>query len=137
MKADVFLDSNVLLYAAADVFVFPGRTDTCGLAMLEALACGVPVAGFPVAATRDVIGGAAVAVLGEDLRAACLDALALSRDACRAFAETMSWDESARCFLANLERAGIAAPIPQAQHALIPAQDAARGEAKAAEPAIG
>jgi 1,2-diacylglycerol 3-alpha-glucosyltransferase/glucuronosyltransferase len=125
------------IYAAADVFVFPGRTDTCGLAMLEALACGVPVAGFPVAATRDVIGDAPVAALDEDLRTACLDALALSRDACRAFAETMNWDESARGFLANLERAGVAAPIPQAQHTLIPTQDAARAAPKAVEPAIG
>jgi hypothetical protein len=97
----------------------------------------VPVAGFPVAATRDVIGDAPVAALDEDLRTACLDALALSRDACRAFAETMSWDESARCFLANLERAGVAAPIPQAPHTLIPAQDAARAAPKAVEPAIG
>jgi len=125
------------IYAAADVFVFPGRTDTCGLAMLEALACGVPVAGFPVAATRDVIGDAPVAVLDEDLRAACLDALALSRPACRAFAETMSWEESARGFLANLERAGVAAPAPNPQHSLIPAQDAAPAEPKAAAPAIG
>jgi 1,2-diacylglycerol 3-alpha-glucosyltransferase/glucuronosyltransferase len=124
------------IYAAADVFVFPGRTDTCGLAMLEALACGVPVAGFPVAATRDVIGDAPVAVLDEDLRAACLDALALSRDACRAFAETMSWDESARCFLANLEQAGIAAHTPL-MPTLIPAQNAARAEPKSVAPAIG
>src|SRR5262252_4949393 len=125
------------IYAAADVFVFPGRTDTCGLAMLEALACGTPVAGFPAAATRDVVGDAPVAVLGEDLRAACLDALALSRPACRAFAETMSWDESARSFLANLERAGIAAPAPTPLHTLIPAQDAARAGRKTAQPAIG
>ena len=118
------------IYAAADVFVFPGRTDTCGLAMLEALACGVPVAGFPVAATRDVIGDAPVAVLDEDLRAACLDALALSRDACRAFAETMSWEESARCFLANLERAGSVARAPDPLRTLIPAPAAARVSAR-------
>jgi glycosyltransferase involved in cell wall biosynthesis len=124
-------------YAAADVFVFPGRTDTCGLAMLEALACGTPVAGFPAGVTRDVIGDAPVAVLGEDLRAACLDALTLSRDGCRAFAETMSWEESARCFLANLERAGVAAPMPTVPHALIPAQEAARVDRKAAASAIG
>jgi glycosyltransferase involved in cell wall biosynthesis len=125
------------IYAAADVFVFPRRTDTCGLAMLEALACGVPVAGFPVGATRDVFGDAPVAVLDEDLRAACLHALTVSRDACRAFAETMSWEESARCFLANLERAGVAARTPKTTPTLIPAQDAARAEPKAAEPAIG
>jgi glycosyltransferase involved in cell wall biosynthesis len=125
------------IYAAADVFVFPSRSDTCGLAMLEALACGTPVAGFPVAATRDVVGDAPVAVLDEDLRAACFEALALSRDACRAFAETMTWDDSARCFLANVERAGIVLPAPQALHTLIPAQDAACAARKATEPAIG
>ncbi len=122
-------------YAAADVFVYPGRTDTCGLAMLEALACGTPVASFPVGSTRDVVGDAPVAVLGQDLRAACLDALTLSRDACRAFAVAMSWEESARCFLANLERAGVAAPVPP--HTLVPAQGATHDAPKVAEPAIG
>jgi len=125
------------IYAAADVFVFPGRTDTCGLAMLEALACGTPVAAFPVGATRDVIGDAPVAVLGEDLRAACLDALALSRPACRAFAEAMTWEESARCFVDNLEHAGLTAPAPQPLHALVAAQDAPRAAPKAIEPVIG
>jgi glycosyltransferase involved in cell wall biosynthesis len=123
------------IYAAADVFVFPGRTDTCGLAMLEALACGVPVAGFPVAATRDVVGDAPVAVLGEDLRAACLDALALSRPACRAFAETMSWDKSASCFLDNIHRAGVVAPASPGLGALKAA--AARTGRKATASAVG
>jgi 1,2-diacylglycerol 3-alpha-glucosyltransferase/glucuronosyltransferase len=125
------------IYAAADVFVFPGRTDTCGLAMLEALACGTPVAGFPVGATRDVIGDAPVAVLHEDLRAACLDALALSRNACRRFAEAMTWEESARCFFAKLERTSVVAPAPNALHALVSAQAATRSAPKAVEPAIG
>ena len=56
------------IYAAADVFVFPSRTDTFGLVLLEALASGLPIAGFPVAATRDVVGSAPVAVLDEDLQ---------------------------------------------------------------------
>jgi glycosyltransferase involved in cell wall biosynthesis len=125
------------IYAAADVFVFPGRSDTCGLAMLEALACGTPVAGFPVATTRDVVGNAPVAVLGEDLRAACLGALALSRTDCRAFAQTKSWDESARCFLANVARAGAVAPAMDAPRVLKPSRAPLRSEQKAAEPAIG
>lgn len=130
-------DDLARIYAAADVFVFPSRTDTFGLVLLEALACGTPVAGFPVAATRDVVGDAPVAALDEDLRAACLNALALSRPACRAFAQGMSWDESARCFLANVERAGLATAAPEALRSLKPAPDAARSDRKAAEPAIG
>jgi glycosyltransferase involved in cell wall biosynthesis len=125
------------IYAAADVFVFPGRADTCGLAMLEALACGVPVAGFRAAATRDVIGDAPIAVLAEDLRAACLDALTLSRTDCRAFAETMTWEESARCFLANVERACFAKPAPDPLRLLKPAHEAIPAERKIVEPVIG
>jgi len=70
------------IYAAADVFVFPSRTDTFGLVLLEALASGVPVAAFPAAAPRDVIGQntdqAPVGALDEDLRLACLNALECS-----------------------------------------------------------
>jgi len=94
------------IYASADVFVFPSRTDTFGLVLLEALASGLPVAGFPVDATRDVVGAAPVAVLDEDLRAACLRSLTVSRSACRAYAKTLTWEESARCFLRNLKSSG-------------------------------
>jgi glycosyltransferase involved in cell wall biosynthesis len=125
------------VYAAADVFVFPSRTDTFGLVLLEALACGTLVAGFPVAATRDVVGGAPVAVLDEDLRSACLRALALSRTACRAYAETMSWDDSARAFLDNIQRAGVVTSATPILDALKAAHDAARSAGKAAAPAIG
>src|SRR5467141_406834 len=72
--------------AAADAFVFPSKTDTFGVVQLEALACGVPVAAFPVTGPRDVIGDHPIGVLDNDLRAACLGALRLSRAACRAFA---------------------------------------------------
>jgi glycosyltransferase involved in cell wall biosynthesis len=95
------------IYASADVFVFPSKTDTFGLVLLEALSSGVPVAGFPVAATRDVVGGAPVAVLDEDLRAACLQALTLSREACLEYAQTMTWEASAKCFLVNLTQSGV------------------------------
>ena len=78
------------------MFVFPSRTDTFGLVLLEALASGVPVAAFPAAAPRDVIGEAPVGVLDEDLRRACLEALECSREDCREFALGMTWEASAR-----------------------------------------
>lgn len=90
------------VYAAADVFVFPSRTDTFGLVLLEALASGVPVAAFPADAPRDVIGAAPVGVLDDDLRRACLGALDCSRDAAREFALKMTWTESARLFLQHV-----------------------------------
>ena len=93
------------IYASADVFVFASRTDTFGLVLLEALASGLPIAGFPVAATRDVVGSAPVAVLDEDLQAACLDALSIPRHVCRQYAETLTWEASARAFLSNLVNA--------------------------------
>jgi len=90
------------IYAAADVFVFASRTDTFGLVLLEALASGVPVAAFPAAAPRDVIGEALVGVLDEDLRRACLAALECSRVDCREFALGMTWQASARIFLQHV-----------------------------------
>lgn len=89
-------------YAAADVFVFPSRTDTFGLVLLEALASGVPIAAFPVKGPRDVIGAAPVGALSEDLRGACLAALRLSREDCRRFALQRSWEVSAQAFLNNI-----------------------------------
>jgi glycosyltransferase involved in cell wall biosynthesis len=93
------------IYAAADVFVFPSRTDTFGLVLLEALASGLPVAAFPVSGPRDVIGAAPVGVLDEDLGAACLAALEISPQACIAFATEYSWEASARVFLENIRDA--------------------------------
>src|SRR5215510_12195053 len=90
------------LIASADVFVFPSLTDTFGVVQLEALACGVTVAAFPVTGPKDVIGDRPVGVLHEDLRAACMGALHISREACRAFALTRSWEKSARDFLGLL-----------------------------------
>jgi glycosyltransferase involved in cell wall biosynthesis len=89
-------------YAASDVFVFPSRTDTFGLVMLEALASGVPVAAYPVQGPLDVVGGAPVAALDEDLAAACRRALMIPKTDCRAYAMTRSWGACTRQFLSNL-----------------------------------
>lgn len=89
-------------YAASDVFVFPSKTDTFGLVMLEALACGVPVAALPVPGPLDVIGSPSVGALDEDLGAACRRALTLSREECRAYALTRSWRACTEQFLSNL-----------------------------------
>ena len=91
--------------AAADVFVFPSQTDTFGVVQLEALACGVPVAAYPVTGPKDVIGDAPVGALDGDLRIACLRALTLSRQACRSFALDRSWERSARQFIGHLRPA--------------------------------
>jgi glycosyltransferase involved in cell wall biosynthesis len=87
------------IYAASDIFVFPSKTDTFGLVLLEALASGLPVAAFPVTGPRDVIGSAPVGVLDEDLRAACLEALQVSREDCVEFATAHTWQASARVFV--------------------------------------
>src|ERR1700724_392791 len=89
-------------YAAADVFVFPSKTDTFGLVLLEALASGVPVAAFPVTGPRDVIGNAPVGALRDDLQEACLAALKLSPQACLEFAAKHTWEASARAFVENI-----------------------------------
>jgi glycosyltransferase involved in cell wall biosynthesis len=88
--------------AAGDVFVFPSLTDTFGLVMLEAMACGLPVAAFPVAGPKDVVREGEVGALDWDLAKAVERAIALPRAACRLYAQTFSWEAATRQFLANL-----------------------------------
>ncbi len=91
-------------YAGGDVFVFPSRTDTFGLVLLEALAAGVPVAAYDVTGPRDVLAGTngRVGAVSDDLRVAALTALDADRAACRAHAERFSWQACARTFLEAL-----------------------------------
>lgn len=89
-------------YAAADVFVFPSRTDTFGLVMLEALASGVPVAAYPVPGPRDVIRDPRVGILSEDLGAAIHQALKLDPGWCREYAMQYSWERVTHLFLQNI-----------------------------------
>lgn len=88
--------------AGADVFVFPSRTDTFGLVMLEAMACGLPIAAFPVTGPIDVVQHGVTGILSHDLEEACRDALALDRKKCRAYAENNSWERSTNQFLSHM-----------------------------------
>jgi glycosyltransferase involved in cell wall biosynthesis len=109
-------EALAVAYASADVFVFPSKTDTYGLVLLEALASGVPVAAFPVTGPKDVIGASPVGVLSDDLRQACLKALEISPQDCLKFAAGHTWEASARAFVNNIShvRAEIAARAPSA-----------------------
>ena len=92
------------LYRSADVMVFPSVTDTFGLVMIEAMACGTPVAAFPVAGPIDVIADSRAGVMDGDLRRACLAALELPRTLARARAEQFSWPAATAQMLAALQR---------------------------------
>lgn len=101
------------IYASCDVFVFPSRTDTFGIVLLEALASGVPVAAYPVTGSIDVVGptiqqggvfGREVAVLSKDLGHAAVRARKLSPAKCRTFAEAQSWEVSGVQFYGHILR---------------------------------
>lgn len=92
-------------YRNADVLVFPSRTDTFGLVLIEAMAAGTPVAAFPVSGPIDVVKDPRVGALSEDLRSAALAALEFDRDAVRRYALGFSWAAATRQFLDNLHPA--------------------------------
>lgn len=102
--------------SAADVFVFPSRTDTFGLVMLEAMACGVPVAAYPVTGPIDVVQQGETGVLHEDLKQAVQDALQLSPTVARQYAEQHSWMAATRQFYSHLEfnqRESVVEPVDE------------------------
>ena len=103
-------DELVAHYCAADVLVFPSKTDTLGLVMLEATACGVPVAALPVPGPNDIIGDSGAGVLSDDLAEAIEAALDIEPEACRAHALKYTWDASARQFLGNLAPVALKRP---------------------------
>ncbi|MEO1580487.1 MAG: glycosyltransferase family 1 protein [Pseudomonadota bacterium] len=98
------------IMASADVFVFPSRTDTFGLVMLEAMACGVPVAAYPVPGPIDVVHHGQTGFLDEDLGKACSEALKLSRETCRQHALGNSWAKCSEVFASYL--VGVTDEIP-------------------------
>lgn len=108
-----FGDELASLLAGADVLVFPSLTDTFGLVMIEALACGVPVAAFPVPGPIDVIEPGVTGALHTDLAVAITSALGLDRGVCARRAAAFSWEAASAQFLAGL------APIPQALRATV------------------
>jgi glycosyltransferase involved in cell wall biosynthesis len=91
------------LYRSADVFVFTSITDTFGLVMLEAMACGTPVAAFPVAGPIDVVKAPQAGILDTDLRRACLAALDVPREGVLAHAATFSWARASEQLLSALQ----------------------------------
>lgn len=97
------------IYASADVFVFPSRTDTFGLVLLEALASGLPVAAYPVTGPIDVVESGVSGILDDDLSTAAVRALSLDREAARSRAEKFTWARSAEQFLDNVVSANAAA----------------------------
>jgi len=99
-------------YNCADVFVFPSRTDTFGLVMAEAMACGVPVAAYPVEGPQDVVAHGRSGILDEDLSRACFEALKLPREQVRAHALSFSWDAATLQFIQHLHPVHERQPMP-------------------------
>jgi glycosyltransferase involved in cell wall biosynthesis len=91
------------LLASADVMVFPSRTDTFGLVMLEAMACGIPVATYPVEGPLDVINNGVNGWMDEDLQTAVNNALEVDGKSCREFAEGSSWEACTQQFLSLIQ----------------------------------
>ncbi|MEM8546985.1 MAG: glycosyltransferase family 1 protein [Pseudomonadota bacterium] len=99
------------IFAGADVFVFPSKTDTFGLVMLEAMACGVPVAAYPVPGPIDVVQNGVTGILDESLELAAEKALVLDRQACREYALAHSWERCTEQFAAQLVHCRTGEPL--------------------------
>ena len=86
-------------FASSDVFVFPSKTDTFGIVIIEALKCGLPVAAYPVAGPKDIFNGTNIGSLNNDLKKAALEALNSDRSACIEHAKKYTWENCAKIFL--------------------------------------
>mgnify|MGYP000476108951 FL=1 len=86
-------------FASSDVFVFPSKTDTFGIVIIEALKCGLPVAAYPVAGPKDIFNGTNIGSLNNDLKKAALEALKSDRSACIEHAKKYTWENCAKIFL--------------------------------------
>jgi len=104
-----FGDELAAHYAAADVFVFPSRTDTFGIVMLEANACGLPVAAYPVTGPIDVVKEGVNGALDERIEVAAARALQVPRESCVAHARSQSWRRVAEVLLSSLAVGGAGA----------------------------
>ncbi len=98
-------------YASADVFVFPSKTDTFGLVLLEAMASGLPVAAYPVTGPIDIVEHGKSGILDWDLATAARKALTLDRSAARARALEFTWSNAARLFIDNIRTANARAAL--------------------------
>jgi glycosyltransferase involved in cell wall biosynthesis len=96
-------------YQQADAFVFPSRTDTFGLVLVEAMACGTPIAAYPVSGPIDVVREPSVGILSENLRDAAIGALDLDRSAVHRYARQYTWAAATRQFASNLVPIRVAA----------------------------
>ncbi len=119
------------LYASADVFVFPSRTDSFGLVILEALASGLPVAAYPVTGPLDIVEDGVSGAIDSDLTRAALRALSLSRSHARRRALDYTWRRTAEIFLDNIRHSRAVAAAPVAVPSPTPAHG---GAARACTP---
>ncbi|WP_316860071.1 glycosyltransferase family 1 protein [uncultured Cohaesibacter sp.] len=94
------------IYASCDVFVFPSKTDTFGIVLLEAMASGLPVAAYPVMGPLDVIGDSGAGALDEDLSVAVKKALTIDPQVSLDYSKQFSWEACSRQFWSNLEKDG-------------------------------
>lgn len=89
------------IYSSADVLVFPSRTDTFGMVMIEANACGTPIAAYPVHGPLDIVENGVNGEMDEELEIAISRALSVSRESCVNSSKRWSWERAADLLLCS------------------------------------